>query len=98
MSSILDMLSDAFTQLSENVVVAGLAVFAVSLGFFAIRYLGRRRESLDHARMAAVLKGLHYAGVSREAYTLPPHDGHDHLVRGLRWLFGGLGVSGALFT
>ena len=83
--------------LADTVVVLGLTVFALALGFFAIRYLSRRRQTLDQQRMAALIKGLHYAGVSRQVFNRPRQDAHDHLLRGLRWLFGAGGISGAMY-
>jgi hypothetical protein len=93
-----NLLSLNFSQLTENIVTLALAAFAVVLGFFSIAHLRRRRQTLDHQRMAAILKGLHYAGVSRDVFKKPAADSQDHLLRGLRWLFGGVGVSGALYT
>jgi len=87
-----------FSAITENVVTLVLALFASVLGLFSMFYLKRRRQTLDHERMAAIVKGLHYAGVTRDVFKKPPTDSHDHLMRGLRWLFGGLGVSGALYT
>jgi uncharacterized protein DUF6249 len=85
------------TGLTENLVTLGLVVFAVSLGFFAIYYLTRRRQTLDQERMAALIKGLHYAGVSQQLLDTVKADAKDQLARGLRWLFAALGLSSALF-
>ena len=93
-----NLLSGNFSQLTENIVTLALSAFAVILGFFSIAHLRRRRQTLDHERMAAILKGLHYAGVSRDVFKKQTADSQDHLLRGLRWLFGGVGVSGALYT
>jgi len=102
LDSILEVLGNLlhfdFSSLTSNIVTLILTIFAGSLGFFSIFYLGRRRETLDHQRMAAIVKGLHYAGVTRDVFKKPAADSHDHLLRGLRWLFGGLGVSTALYT
>jgi hypothetical protein len=102
LDSILDVLGSLlrldFSSITSNIVTLLLTIFAASLGFFSIFYLRRRRETLDHQRMAAIIKGLHYAGVTRDVFKKPAADSHDHLLRGLRWLFGGLGVSGALYT
>ena len=87
-----------FSAITENIVTLVLTFFAGVLGLFSIHYLRRRRDTLDHERMAAIIKGLHYAGVTREVFKKPGADSHDHLLRGLRWLFAGLGVSGALYT
>jgi hypothetical protein len=101
MSDILNRILGAvglnLTGLTDNILVIGLAVFALALGFFAIRYLGRRRQSQQQERMAALIKGLHYAGVSRDVFTARRHDAQEHLLRGLRWLFGAGGVSGAMY-
>jgi hypothetical protein len=84
--------------LVENSIVVGLTVFVLALGFFAIRYLGRRRQLQQQLRMAALIKGLHYAGVSRDVFNARKRDAQDHLLRGLRWLFGAGGVSGAMYA
>ena len=104
LDSILELLGNllsgnfSFSALTENIVTLALTLFATVLGFFSIVHLRRRRQTLDHERMAAILKGLHYAGVSRDVFKKPVANSQDHLLRGLRWLFGGMGVSGALYT
>jgi hypothetical protein len=85
------------TGLADQILVIGLTVFALVLGFFSLRFLSRRRQMLDHERMAALIKGLHYAGVSRDVFTQRGHEAQDHLLRGLRWLFGAGGISGAFY-
>ena len=87
-----------FSAITENIVTLLLTLFASILGLFSIHYLRRRRETLDHERMAAIIKGLHYAGVTRDVFKKPAADSTEHLLRGLRWLFAGLGVSGALYA
>ena len=94
---LLQFLLGPLTALTDNLVTAGLAIFALTLGFFAIHYLGRRRQLLHQERMATLIKGLHYAGVARDVFAKPRPDPRDHLLRGLRWLFGGAGLSGALY-
>jgi hypothetical protein len=89
-------MGDLVQQLTTNAVVAGLSVFAISLGFFSIHYLNRRRQMLHQERMAALIKGLHYAGVARDVFK-PRQESRDHLLSGLRWLFGATGVSGAMY-
>jgi hypothetical protein len=84
-------------QLTSNLVVAGLAVFAVSLGFFSINYLHKRRQMLHQERMASLIKGLHYAGVAREIFARNKPDSRDHLLRGMRWLLGAAGLSGTMY-
>jgi protein-S-isoprenylcysteine O-methyltransferase Ste14 len=86
------------TGLVENILVIGLTVFALALGFFAIRYLGKRRQMQQQNQMAALIKGLHYAGVSRDVFNTRRQESHEHLLRGLRWLFGAGGVSGAMYA
>jgi len=83
-------------QLTTNFVVGGLALFAISLGFFAVHYLNRRRQMLHQERMASLIKGLHYAGVARDVFR-PRQESREHLLSGLRWLFGAAGVSGAMY-
>jgi hypothetical protein len=83
-------------QLTTSIVVAGLAVFAISLGFFAVHYLNRRRQMLHQERMATLIKGLHYAGVARDVFK-PRQESREHLLSGLRWLFGATGVSSAMY-
>jgi hypothetical protein len=97
LSGLLEKLGLNLSGLTENIVVIGLAAFALTLGLFAIRYLSRRRQTIDQQRMAALIKGLHYAGVSRDVFK-PKHDAQDHLLRGLRWLFGAGGISGAMYA
>lgn len=101
LDSILEVLGSLlrldFSALTENIVTLVLTLFTAVLGFFGVFYLRRRRQSLDHERMAAIVKGLHYAGVTRDVFKKPATDSHDHLLCGLRWLFGGLGVSGAMY-
>jgi hypothetical protein len=84
-------------SITNSVIVLGLTAFALVLGFFAINYLGRRRQLLHQERMAAMIKGLHYAGVAREVFARPQPDSRDHLLRGMRWMFGAAGLSGALY-
>ena len=97
-SGLLERLGLNLTGLADNIILIGLTVFALALGFFAIRYLSRRRQSLDQQRMAALIKGLHYAGVSRDVFNQPKRDAQEHLLRGLRWLFGAGGISGAMYA
>jgi hypothetical protein len=97
LNGVLGRLGLNLSGLADQIVVIGLAVFALTLGFFSIRYLGRRRQQIQQERMAALIKGLHYAGVSRDVFNKPKQDAHDHLLRGLRWLFGAGGISGAMY-
>ena len=93
-------MSNLIEQVTTSVVVGGLSVFAISLGFFAISYLNRRRQMLHQERMASLIKGLHFAGVAHEVFAKQPprkRDSRDHLLSGLRWLFGATGVSGAMY-
>jgi len=102
LGSILELLGGLFnfnfSVLTENIVTLVLTLFGAVFGFFSVYYLGRRRKTLDHERLAAIVKGLHRAGISREALRKKPADSRDHLLTGMRWLFTGLGVSGALYT
>src|SRR5262245_5755561 len=103
LSSILEILGGLFhfdfSAITDNIVTLVLAVPVGLIGIFAMSYLGRRRKTIDHERMATIIKGLHYAGVKTgELVKKPAPDSHAYLMRGLRWLFGGLGVSGALYT
>jgi hypothetical protein len=92
-------LSAILSKLTDNIIVLGLTVFALALGFFAITYLNRRRQMLNQEKMAALIKGLHYAGVRPEVFAKqkPKPDSRDHLMKGIRWLFGSAGLSGALY-
>jgi hypothetical protein len=91
-------LSGLLGGLTDNVVVLGLTVFALALGFFAISYLNRRRQLQNQERMAALIKGLHYAGVRPEVFRRPSLNSRDHMMKGVRWLFGSAGLSGTLYT
>ena len=84
--------------LVENAVVIGLTVFVLALGFFGLKYLGKRKQMQQQLQMAALIKGLHYAGVSRDVLNGRKREAQDHLLRGLRWLFGAGGVSGAMYA
>jgi hypothetical protein len=93
-------LSAILSKLTDNIIVLGLTVFALALGFFAITYLNRRRQMLNQEKMAALIKGLHYAGVPPEVFAKQKRkpDSRDHLMKGIRWLFGSAGLSGALYS
>jgi hypothetical protein len=91
------MFTDLVQQLTTNFVVGGLAAFALALGFFAIHYLNQRRKLLHQERMATLVKGLHYAGVARDVLVQPKPDERDHLLCGMRWLFGATAASGAMY-
>jgi hypothetical protein len=87
-------------QLTDNFVVAAVALVPLGLGWFSINYLSKRRKMLHQERMASLVKGLHYAGVGKEIFTPPKpkiHVARDHVKRGLGWLFGGAGLSTALY-
>jgi TRAP-type uncharacterized transport system fused permease subunit len=92
-------MSNFIEQLTTSFIVGGLALFAISLGFFAIYYLSRRRQMLHQERMASLIKGLHFAGVAHDVFAKQPrkHESRDHLLSGLRWLFGATGASGAMY-
>lgn len=90
-------LSSFLDAVTEPIVVLGLTVFALALGFFSISYLNRRRTLRDQQRMAALIKGLHYAGVSPQALVRPKHDPREHTMKGVRWLFGSVGLSSAMY-
>lgn len=90
-------LSQLLGALTENLITIGLLAFAIGLGTFAIVYLNRRRQTLDQQRMAALIKGLHYAGVAHDVLARPKPDSRDHLLSGLRWLFGAAGLSSAMY-
>ena len=90
-------MGDLIQQLTTSVVVGGLSVFALALGFFAIHYLNQRRQMLHQERMASLIKGLHYAGVARDVLVKPKPDSRDHLLSGLRWIFGAGAASGAMY-
>lgn len=84
-------------QLTNNVVALGLGLFALGLGVFALIYLNRRRKMAHQERMASLIKGLHYAGVAHDIFGKAKTDVRDHLLRGLRWILGAIGLAGALF-
>jgi hypothetical protein len=90
-------LSGLLDAVTEPLVVLGLTVFALALGFFSLSYLNRRRTLRDQQRMAALIKGLHYAGVSPQALARPKPDPREHAMKGVRWLFGSVGLSSALY-
>ena len=83
-------------QFTNNFLAMGMGLFALVLGFFSILYLNKRRKMLHQERMASLIKGLHYAGVAQDIFGKPKTDVRDHLLRGLRWILGALGLGGAL--
>lgn len=83
-------------QFTNNFLALGLGVFAVGLGFFSIIYLSKRRNMLHRERMASLIKGLHYAGVAHDIFGKAKTDPRSHLLSGLRWVLGALGLGGAL--
>ena len=86
------------SQLTDNLILIGLTLFAISLGFFAIHYLNNRRKMLHQERMATLIKGLHYAGVAQQVFAHPPRQQpRDHVKSGVRWLAGGAGVAAAMY-
>jgi hypothetical protein len=86
------------SQLTDNLILIGLTVFAIALGFFAIHYLNNRRKMLHQERMATLIKGLHYAGVAQHVFAQPRRQqGRDHVLSGVRWLFGGAGVAATMY-
>ena len=97
---ILNLLAGNFlSQLTDNLILIGLAVFALSLGFFAIHYLHQRRQMLHQERMATLIKGLHYAGVAQQVFAQQRRpQSRDHVMSGVRWLFGGAGVAAAMYS
>jgi hypothetical protein len=102
LGSILELLGNVlsldFSGITDNIVTLVLTAIAALLGIFSVYYLRRRRVTLDHERMAAIIKGLHYAGVTRDVFRKPAPDPRDHQLKGLRWLLAGAGLSGALYT
>ena len=90
-------LSGILDGITDHIIVLGLTLFALALGFFAISYLNHRRKMMNNQRMAALIKGLHYAGVSPHVWAKPKHDSREHFMKGVRWLFGSAGLSGALY-
>jgi hypothetical protein len=90
-------MSQIFQQLTENLVLVVAALISLGLGWFSTNYLGKRREMLHQERRATLVKGLHYAGVAKDVFNKPTTvDWRDHVLRGLRWLFGAAGLSVAL--
>jgi hypothetical protein len=91
-------IGNLLAQLTDNLILIGLTVFAISLGFFAIWYLHNRRTMLHQERMATLIKGLHYAGVAQQVFAHPRRlQSRDHVLSALRWMFGGVGVSAAMY-
>lgn len=83
-------------QFTNNFLALGMGAFVLGLGLFSLVYLNRRRKMLHQERMASLIKGLHYAGVAHDIFGKPKADVRSHLLSGLRWLLGALGLGGAL--
>src|SRR5215216_2249816 len=96
LGSILELLTGNLQFLTDNLIALGLSLFALVLGFFSVNYIHKRRQMLHQERMAALIKGLHYAGVARDVFAKRKAEPRDHLLRGLRWSLGGAGLSIAL--
>ncbi len=92
-------MGDLIQTITTNFVVGGLALFAISLGFFSINYLNRRRQMLHQERMASLIKGLHYAGVARDVFgkAAPKAESRQYLFSGVRWLAAAAGISTAAY-
>lgn len=102
MSSILQWFTNLFTGLNlgsvtSNVVTLGLTLFALILGGFSLNYLNKRRQSIQTQQTAALIKGLHYAGVAQDVLNTARTNPRDHLLSGLRWLFAAAALSGVLY-
>ena len=54
LGGIINFLTGNLSQLTGNVIALILAVLTAVIGFFSIRYLGRRRQMLHTERMAAM--------------------------------------------
>ena len=91
-------MSQLVQQLTGNFVIVPVALIALGLGWFSINYLSKRRQMLHRERMATLVRGLHYAGVAKDIFSKPTADSRNHVLRGLRWLFGGAGLSLALYA
>jgi len=101
-------MNELVQQLTDNIVAVEAALIALVLGWFSMKhlsgYMSRRRQMRkqerwrDQQRMAAMVKGLHYAGVSKDIFSEPTANWRDHVLRGLRWLFGAAGLSSALYA
>jgi hypothetical protein len=96
-----NVMAQFIQSLVENFVVLAAALVVLGLGWFSISYLSKRREMLHQERMASLVKGLHYAGVGKEIFTPTPTTTkkapRNHTLSGLRWIFGGAGLSTALY-
>jgi hypothetical protein len=98
-------MSQLIQQVIEDIVVVVAALIALGLGWFSIHYLTKRQQMLDQRQMAALVKGLHYAGVAQgilikpaaNSSSKPAADSRDHVLRGLLWLLGAAGLSAALY-
>ena len=83
-------------QFTNNFMALGATGFVLVLGFLSLAYLSKRRTMLHRERMASLIKGLHYAGVAQEVFGKAKTDTRSHLLSGLRWILGAIGLSGAL--
>jgi hypothetical protein len=84
-------------SLTNHIVAVGLTLFTASLGLFALNNRRRRTVTVEQQRMAALIKGLHYAGVAHDVLATSRTNPRDHLLSGLRWVLASAALSGALY-
>ncbi len=94
MTQFLQQLTGNFTN---SFVAIAMTLIALGLGSFSILYLNKRRQMLHKERMASLIKGLHYAGVAHEVFGKAKPQGCNHLLCGLRWLLGAIGLAAAVY-
>jgi hypothetical protein len=83
-------------QFTNNFTALGATGIILLLGFLSLAYLSKRRTMLHRERMASLIKALHYAGVAQDVFGQTKTDVRGHLLSGLRWILGALGLAGAL--
>lgn len=84
-------------SLTNHIAAVGFTLFTASLALLAINNRRRRRLTIEQQRMAALIKGLHYAGVAHDMLATSRVAPQDHVLSGLRWVLASAALSGALY-
>ncbi len=89
---------DDFTKLQELVIPMVAILMPIGIIAVVAHFKGKEREMIHRERMAALEKGLQPPVESEpSAFSGRPPAPRNYLLRGLVWLFVGLGILAPLF-